>query len=148
MLRGGRFRFVVGGLLAGVTLMLAGCGSGTVVSPLPQTVIGPVPKAAPTLVGNPAGGKAVFASSGCGACHTLAAAGATGTIGPNLDNLTTYAQKANQALAAFTRAAIVTPPAAYVPPPFPTNVMPATFGQSLKPQQLADLVAFLDQAKK
>ena len=30
-------------------------------------------------------GAAVFAESGCGSCHTLAAAGASGTIGPNLD---------------------------------------------------------------
>jgi mono/diheme cytochrome c family protein len=30
-------------------------------------------------------GAAIFAESGCGSCHTLAAAGATGTIGPNLD---------------------------------------------------------------
>jgi hypothetical protein len=32
-----------------------------------------------------------------------------------------------------------------VPPGYPTNVMPTTFGQSIKPQQLADLVAFLTQ---
>jgi mono/diheme cytochrome c family protein len=32
-------------------------------------------------------GAQVFASSGCGSCHTLKAAGATGTIGPNLDQL-------------------------------------------------------------
>jgi mono/diheme cytochrome c family protein len=32
-------------------------------------------------------GKAVFASAGCGSCHTLKAAGATGTVGPNLDQL-------------------------------------------------------------
>jgi uncharacterized membrane protein len=30
-------------------------------------------------------GKQVFASAGCAACHTLADAGATGTVGPNLD---------------------------------------------------------------
>jgi cbb3-type cytochrome c oxidase subunit III len=30
-------------------------------------------------------GKDVFASAGCGSCHTLAAAGASGTVGPNLD---------------------------------------------------------------
>lgn len=30
-------------------------------------------------------GKQVFASAGCGSCHTLADAGATGTVGPNLD---------------------------------------------------------------
>ncbi len=32
-------------------------------------------------------GKKVFASAGCGSCHTLKAAGATGNIGPNLDTL-------------------------------------------------------------
>ena len=29
----------------------------------------------------------VFASAGCGNCHTLAAANATGAVGPNLDEL-------------------------------------------------------------
>jgi mono/diheme cytochrome c family protein len=43
--------------------------------------------AAPSVQGNPAAGKAVFASAGCSGCHTLKAAGATGTIGPNLDQL-------------------------------------------------------------
>jgi mono/diheme cytochrome c family protein len=32
-------------------------------------------------------GKAVFASAGCGSCHTLKDAGATGAVGPNLDDL-------------------------------------------------------------
>jgi cbb3-type cytochrome c oxidase subunit III len=32
-------------------------------------------------------GEAIFKGSGCAGCHTLAAAGATGTIGPNLDQL-------------------------------------------------------------
>jgi mono/diheme cytochrome c family protein len=50
--------------------------------------------AAPTTTGSSAGGgaakpdgKAVFASAGCGGCHTLKAAGATGNVGPNLDQL-------------------------------------------------------------
>ena len=30
-------------------------------------------------------GKRIFASAGCVACHTLKAAGATGNVGPNLD---------------------------------------------------------------
>ena len=30
-------------------------------------------------------GRQVFASAGCGACHTLADAGASGTVGPDLD---------------------------------------------------------------
>ncbi len=35
--------------------------------------------------GDPAAGKAIFTSSGCSGCHTMAAVGATGTVGPNLD---------------------------------------------------------------
>ena len=37
--------------------------------------------------GDPAAGKAVFASAGCSGCHTLKAANATGNVGPNLDQL-------------------------------------------------------------
>ena len=37
--------------------------------------------------GNPAAGKTVFTSAGCSGCHTLKAAGASGTVGPNLDEL-------------------------------------------------------------
>jgi cytochrome c6 len=37
--------------------------------------------------GDPHAGKAVFTSAGCVSCHTLKAAGATGTVGPNLDQL-------------------------------------------------------------
>ncbi len=36
--------------------------------------------------GDPAAGKAVFTSAGCATCHTLADAGSTGTVGPNLDD--------------------------------------------------------------
>jgi cytochrome c553 len=36
--------------------------------------------------GDPDAGKEVFASAGCGSCHTLSDAGATGSIGPNLDD--------------------------------------------------------------
>ena len=35
-----------------------------------------------------AAGAAVFASTGCGGCHTLSAAGSTGSVGPNLDETT------------------------------------------------------------
>jgi mono/diheme cytochrome c family protein len=37
--------------------------------------------------GSTAAGAAVFASAGCGGCHTLKAAGATGTVGPDLDQV-------------------------------------------------------------
>jgi mono/diheme cytochrome c family protein len=35
----------------------------------------------------PLSGAAVFASAGCGNCHTLKAAGTSGSIGPNLDQV-------------------------------------------------------------
>jgi cytochrome c2 len=54
-------------------LLLAGCGTG-----------GAANAGAPPDLQN---GKTLFTGSGtCGSCHTLAAAGTTGTIGPNLDN--------------------------------------------------------------
>ena len=44
-------------------------------------------------IADAAAGKAVFASAGCGTCHTLRAARTNGLIGPNLDGLRpTYAQ--------------------------------------------------------
>jgi mono/diheme cytochrome c family protein len=39
----------------------------------------------PAAEGDAAAGEEVFAANGCGTCHTLEAAGTTGTIGPNLD---------------------------------------------------------------
>jgi mono/diheme cytochrome c family protein len=35
----------------------------------------------------PRSGKQIFTAEGCGGCHTLAAAGASGTSGPNLDEV-------------------------------------------------------------
>lgn len=35
--------------------------------------------------GEAADGEAIFAEAGCGGCHTLEAAGTSGTVGPNLD---------------------------------------------------------------
>lgn len=52
------------------------------------------PAPARTAAADP--GREVFADAGCGSCHTLAAAGATGKVGPNLDqtqrNAATVAQ--------------------------------------------------------
>jgi mono/diheme cytochrome c family protein len=55
------------------------------VEPAPPAERGGGETAAPPATGDPAAGKEVFASAGCTACHTLADAGASGTVGPNLD---------------------------------------------------------------
>jgi cytochrome c oxidase subunit II len=92
-----------------------------------------------------AGGLSVFKANGCSGCHTLTAAGATGTIGPDLDKLVSYAQQAHKPLEAFVRESIVSPNA-YVQPGYPKNTMPQTFGTSLSKSQLDSLVAFLVQS--
>lgn len=86
--------------------------------------------------GSPEAGKAVFAAQGCGGCHTFAAAGSTGTTGPNLDE--TLAGKD----AAYVRRAIVDPDAD-IAQGFSSGVMPQTYEDQLSPDQLDDLVAFL-----
>jgi len=84
-------------LLPLVAALAAGCSTskpgGKIVAPLPTKVVGTVPKATGTAIpaqyknGDPTAGKQVFASAGCASCHTLKDAGATGTVGPNLDDL-------------------------------------------------------------
>ena len=77
-----------------LALLVAGCGGGKTVGAVPDTVVGtlattPSPDAslpALTLKGDATGGKQVFASGGCGGCHTLKNSAATGNVGPNLDD--------------------------------------------------------------
>jgi mono/diheme cytochrome c family protein len=88
-----RFSIVAIAALA-LAAVLAGCGAEGVVAPTPVTVVGALPKptlepATPAfkLKGDPTAGKAIFLSAGCTGCHTLADAKATGTVGPNLDQV-------------------------------------------------------------
>jgi len=48
-------------------------------------IINPANPPKPTPPGGAADGKPIFATAGCTGCHTLKAAGSTGTVGPNLD---------------------------------------------------------------
>jgi len=126
----------------GSALLLAGCGGGKTVAPLPETVVGTV-KQPQQVKGNAAAGKALFTSQGCGSCHTYAPAGSNGKVGPDLDKLAADAQKASQGtVEEYVHTSIVSPDA-YVVPGFPKGVMPAF--TSLSDKQVADLVAFLTQ---
>jgi cytochrome c2 len=133
-------------LLVVVAIGLAGCGkSSKVTTPTPSAIVGPVPKPPAAVKGNAAAGKAVFAANGCSACHTFTPAGATGKVGPDLDNLAEYAKTAGQPLDDFIHESIVSPDA-YIAPGFTKGIMPGTYGSTLSAQQLADLVAFLAQS--
>jgi cytochrome c2 len=96
--------------------------------------------------GNLAAGKQAFMNNGCGACHTLTAAGANGKIGPDLDKIKGFAKAANQPLDAFIHESIVKPDA-YVEKGFPKGVMPHTFA-SLPKATLDALVAFISDSAK
>jgi len=82
-------------------------------------------------------GAQVFASAGCGSCHTFNAAKSTGTVGPDL----------SESLASDdTKAGIeemIVDPNAEIVEGYSANVMPANFGETLKPEELRDLIDFL-----
>jgi len=90
-------------------------------------------------------GLMVFNQNGCSACHTLSAANATGKVGPDLDNLVSYARTAKQPLESFVHHSIVDPDA-YIQPGYSKGVMPTNFGQVLTKEQLDHLVTFLVQS--
>jgi mono/diheme cytochrome c family protein len=129
-------------MLALFGALLAGCGGEETVTPTAATVEGtPPPAPQPVAPGNPAAGKAVFSSKGCGGCHTFKPAGTTGQTGPDLDNLSQFAEKAGQPLDEFVGESIENPDA-YIEPGFQAGVMPPWSGTD---KELADLVAFLTQ---
>jgi cytochrome c oxidase subunit 2 len=96
-----------------------------------------------------AAGKAVFlGSAGCSSCHTLAAAGATGTVGPNLGTkVVPDAKKAGLPLKQFIFESI-TKPNAFISSGFQPNIMPQNFAQTLSGTQIQSLVAFIASVTK
>jgi cytochrome c oxidase subunit II len=81
-------------------------------------------------------GEQIFTEQGCSGCHTLAAAGATGDIGPNLDEVLP------QRSADEIEESIIDPDAE-LSPGFAQGIMPDTFGDSLDREQLSALVGYL-----
>jgi mono/diheme cytochrome c family protein len=95
-----------------------------------------VPGAAPPEVpGGP--GAQVFANNGCGGCHILAAAGASGVTGPDLDEVLT---------AGTTTEEIeedIVDPNKVIAPGYSAGIMPPNFGETLSKKELEDLVKYL-----
>ena len=115
--------------LTATALAIAGCSGEHEVAPLPETVVGSVE--APTTpelpAGDPAAGKEVFNAQGCGSCHTLADAGSSGTVGPNLDE---SKPPLDLVITRVTNG---------------SGVMPS-FRDQLDDQQIADVAAYVVQA--
>ena len=86
-------------------------------------------------------GKQVFTGEGgCGACHTLSAAGTSGTVGPKLDGIASKG-------AAFIQQSIEAPNA-QITKGFQAGIMPQDFKTRLGPAKIAALVKYLQQAGK
>ena len=141
-------------LVAAVGFAAAGCGGEEEATPTPETVIGTVETETTTtettettttetettettetettepggLEGDPVAGKEVFlGTAGCGGCHTLADAGTSGTVGPNLDQ-----SPASEELVVDR----VTNGRGAMPP----------FQGTLSERQIADVAAYVSQA--
>jgi cytochrome c553 len=123
--------------LAVLTLVLsAGCGGEETTSPEPEDVEGTVPAetggggdtGGGGGEGDAAAGKDVYASAGCGSCHTFADAGSTGTIGPDLDESSVDFEAAAEQIRTGG------------------GGMPAFEGQ-LSEQEIADVAAYVTQSR-
>lgn len=138
------------------------CGLGHATMRSTATVVSPAAfdrwlasQSAPVPAGDQAGGgeqmseddlialgRDVFVGAGaCGACHTLAEAGTTGTTGPDLDRVLP-GQSEDE-----IRTDIVDPDAR-VEAGYTVGVMPPNFGETLSAQQLDGLVAYLATVAK
>jgi cytochrome c oxidase subunit II len=94
--------------------------------------------------GGAAAGKAAFASNGCAGCHTFKPSNASGTVGPDLDQLKAVAAKREKGKSAeaYVKEAI-DDPRAFTVKGFPKNVMPTTSKKDIPPEQLDALVQYL-----
>jgi cytochrome c oxidase subunit 2 len=81
-------------------------------------------------------GNAIFSEAGCATCHTLADAGSTAEVGPNLDMV--LPGQSEEAV----RESIVDPNAV-ITDGYQPDVMPPSFGETLSDEQLNALVDYL-----
>lgn len=128
----------VGGLLVGD--LGASPGTKTVyVSAANESEEAAAPEPSEEAEGEAAGGSGeqVFASAGCGSCHTLKAAGTTGTTGPDLE----------ESLAPDDNTAgieeMIVNPNTEVVEGYSPNVMPQTYGESLSQAEVHEVAEFL-----
>jgi cytochrome c oxidase subunit II len=83
-------------------------------------------------------GQQIFDDQGCSGCHTFAAAGATQTIGPDLDEV--LPDRSPQEIEQS-----IVDPDAELSPGFNQGIMPDNFEDALSPDELDTLVRYLSQ---
>src|SRR6476646_4875791 len=147
----GKFVVMLGGVgilaalvLSTVALVISAGGNTNTVTVTAPAAAGPTAGGgkSPPLTGDALGaqlfvsGKPDVGAIGCGSCHTMKAAGTSGTIGPNLDKELT----ADPASAA--RESIVDPNKEIIPG-YSANVMPTNYGTALTKAELDALVNYV-----
>jgi len=91
--------------------------------------------------GQAASGEEIFTSAGCSGCHTLAAAGSTAKVGPDLGKL------GDEANADFIRKSIADPNAE-ITKGYKPDIMPQNFGDQLSEEELDALVKYLLESQE
>jgi mono/diheme cytochrome c family protein len=116
-----RRTLVLAVLAATLAIAVAGCGGG---SDGGTTEASTTTSTTEAGSGDATAGKEVFASAGCGGCHTFSAAGSSGSVGPDLDDASpSYDKVVSQ----------VTDGGGAMP----------SFSDKLTPQQIQDVAAFV-----
>jgi|SRR5450755_1847259 mono/diheme cytochrome c family protein len=145
----GKFIVQLGGLgilaalvMSAIALVVAANRSNTTVTVPAAPTAGQTSGGQATQLKGDALGEQIFVSGtpggalSCGSCHTMNAAGTSGTTGPNLDKeLTADPPSA-------TRESIVDPNKEIVPG-YRANVMPPNYATALTPQQLDAVVNYV-----
>jgi cytochrome c oxidase subunit 2 len=97
--------------------------------------------APPATVSGERTGLTVWTEQGCGSCHRLAAANATGTLGPDLG------QNLKGMPASYIKESIVAP-SKVAAAGYSTGLMPEDYGSRIEPDDLERLVSFLAQSAR
>ena len=145
----GRWVVIFGGLailaalLMSTIALLHSNNSSTKTVTVSVAAASPKPaRTVPALTGNALGAQLFVSGNpstgaiGCGSCHTMKAAGATGTVGPNLD------KELSADPAADTLVSIVNPNKEIVPG-YSSNIMPTNYGTALSRRELNALVHYI-----
>lgn len=133
-------------LLIGLVLCLCACTTQPPTMPPPPTSA--LPYTALPSTGDSARGKAMYETGllgsdvvACVACHALEGAKMSG---PNLGGIAVMAQTRvpGQSAEVYLFNAIVNPDD-YLVPGYSKGIMPATYGKSLSPQNIRDVIDYL-----
>jgi len=138
-------------VLSSVNIAVEGTKAAALFTPTPIPTAAPAPievlqaELAALPKGNPDAGQAAFTTAGCVACHSLEPD--VKIVGPSQAGIAARAaaRKPGYSAEVYLYESI-TRPNIYLVEGFQPDLMPKTFKETLKPQEIADLIAFCGSA--